>query len=116
MIENLELIELLKQLNPEEAVMLTCVLVVCFGSVIVSVLSYFIANIGNAFLFSIAPALWLVVKKIKDSNKHGDSTSEFQHLQGSKMKMLYKSDTIFYFKYMNECEKMGIGPGFGKKE
>lgn len=107
--------EMLNQLEPAEITTALAALGIGGIGVIVTVLSYIIANLGNAVLFSIAPALWLVVKKMKESNSHGDSSGEFRDLKGSSMKILYESDTIFYLDYMDECEKLGIGPRVLKK-
>ena len=102
----------LEHLRPEEVVQLFGTWGVGGGAVIGTlsylVIGYIITNLGNALIFSIAPAIWFVVKKMKDSNKHGDSSSEFQHLRGSRMKILYASETIFYLKYIDECKKIGI--------
>ena len=75
----------------------------------VNIVPYFLGTIGNVFIFSIAPAIWHLVKKMKTSNAHGDSTSEFNQLNGSKMHITYANDTIFALQYMYECEKRGIG-------
>lgn len=60
------------------------------------------------FFMSIGPAFFIVVKMMKKSNYHGDSSTEFRHLKGSRIKMFYTYETFLYKEFEEETKRLGI--------
>ncbi len=74
---------------------------------IVEILFLCILIYGFMFLMSIGPAFYIVVQLMKKSNYHGDSSTEFRHLKGSKIKMFYTYETFLYDEYDKEAKRLG---------